>query len=128
MFFDIIDQINNMLWELSSILLLVGTGLFLTIVLKGLLFRKLSEAFKPVFTKDEEDTKSGQSDVSNFKALITSLAGMIGNGNIAGVAPWWSGSDFLDVDRRISRYGAVTLSCRQSRNGGLLSYVLAYAR
>src|SRR5699024_11828820 len=36
--------------------------------------------------QDREDTTTGKGDVSNCKALMTSLAGMIGNGNIAGVA------------------------------------------
>src|SRR5699024_12063879 len=41
--------------------------------------------FRLAFTKDKEDA-GAEGDVSNFKALMTSLAGMIGNGNIAGVA------------------------------------------
>src|SRR5690625_490573 len=86
MLLQVIDKINEFLWGIPSILLLAGTGLFLTFVIKGLQFRKLGEAFKLAFTKDAEDIKSGQGDVSNFKALMTSLAGMIGNGNIAGVA------------------------------------------
>src|SRR5699024_7127791 len=53
---------------------------------KGLQFRKLGYAFKLAFGKDKEDIENGKGDVSNFKALMTSLAGMIGNGNIAGVA------------------------------------------
>jgi|SRR5690625_3792422 len=86
MLLHIIERVNDFLWGTPSILLLAGTGLFLTFVLKGLQFRKLSYAFKLAFTKDQEDMESGKGDVSNFKALMTSLAGMIGNGNIAGVA------------------------------------------
>lgn len=80
----ILEQINDFLWGPPSLILLAGTGLFLTITLKGLQFRKLGHAFKLAFTKDKEEDAEG--DVSNFKALMTSLAGMIGNGNIAGVA------------------------------------------
>src|SRR5690625_7167211 len=86
MLLHIIERVNDFLWGTPSILLLAGTGLFLTFVLKGLQFRKLSYAFKLAFTKDQEDMESEKGDVSNFKALMTSLAGMIGNGNIAGVA------------------------------------------
>lgn len=86
MLLEVIDKINDFLWGMPSIILLAGTGLFLTLVLKGLQFHKLGYAFKLAFTKDKEDAESGQGDVSNFKALMTSLAGMIGNGNIAGVA------------------------------------------
>src|SRR5699024_8337879 len=83
---ETIESINDVLWGMPSIILLAGTGLFLTIVLKGLQFNKLVYALKLAFLPDKEDTTSGKGDVSNFKALMTSLAGMIGNGNIAGVA------------------------------------------
>src|SRR5699024_11530365 len=76
---------NEFLLGAPSLILLFGTGLFLTFILKGLQFKKLGYAFKLAFTKDKEDS-SADGDVSNFKALMTSLAGMIGNGNIAGVA------------------------------------------
>jgi len=82
---DILNRINEFLWGAPSLILLAGTGLFLTFVLKGLQFKKLGYAFKLAFTPNKEDS-SAEGDVSNFKALMTSLAGMIGNGNIAGVA------------------------------------------
>lgn len=81
----IINKINEFLWGTPSLILLAGTGLFLTFALRGIQFHKLGYAFKLAFTKDKEDA-GAQGDVSNFKALMTSLAGMIGNGNIAGVA------------------------------------------
>lgn len=86
MLLETIESINDVLWGMPSIILLAGTGLFLTIVLKGLQFNKLIYALKLAFLPDKEDSTSGKGDVSNFKALMTSLAGMIGNGNIAGVA------------------------------------------
>ncbi|WP_085993961.1 alanine/glycine:cation symporter family protein [Oceanobacillus senegalensis] len=82
---EIINKINDFLWGAPSLILLVGTGLFLTIILKGMPFRKLFYAMKLAFVPDKEDS-SAEGDVSNFKALMTSLAGMIGNGNIAGIA------------------------------------------
>lgn len=82
---NILENINDFLWGTPSLILLVGTGLLLTFVLKGLQFRRLAYAFKLAFTKDKEDDGT-EGDVSNFKALMTSLAGMVGNGNIAGVA------------------------------------------
>lgn len=86
MFLNVVDKINSFLWGMPSILLLAGTGLFLTFVVKGLQFRKLGYAFKLAFINDKNDFENSKGDVSNFKALMTSLAGMIGNGNIAGVA------------------------------------------
>lgn len=82
---EILNRINAVLWGPPSLILLAGTGLFLTLQLRGLQFSKLWYAFKLAFTKDGEDADA-EGDVSNFKALMTSLAGMIGNGNIAGVA------------------------------------------
>ncbi|WP_017548016.1 alanine/glycine:cation symporter family protein [Salinicoccus carnicancri] len=82
---EILNRINAVLWGPPSLVLLAGTGLFLTFQLRGLQFSKLRYAFRLVFTRDKEDA-GAEGDVSNFKALMTSLAGMIGNGNIAGVA------------------------------------------
>ncbi|RCK13152.1 sodium:alanine symporter family protein [Bacillus licheniformis] len=59
---------------------------FLTIVLKGLQFRRLIYAFKIGFGKEDSKDAAAEGDVSHFKALMTALAATIGNGNIAGVA------------------------------------------
>ncbi|MCA1065863.1 sodium:alanine symporter family protein [Rossellomorea sp. AcN35-11] len=85
---DVLDKINSFLWGTPSLVLLFGTGLFLTFMLKGLQFRKLMYAFKLAFTKEKPSSSSDQSegDISNFKTLMTALSATIGNGNIAGVA------------------------------------------
>ncbi len=83
---EIIKSINGVLWGSPTMILLFGTGLFLTFVLKGLQFRKLGYAFKLAFSKEKDEDSSAEGDVSNYKALMTSLAATIGNGNIAGVA------------------------------------------
>jgi AGCS family alanine or glycine:cation symporter len=64
------------------LILLVGTGVYLTIILKGLQFRALGHALKLIFHK--EDNASG--DISHFSALTTALAATVGIGNIVGVA------------------------------------------
>ena len=83
------DAINQFLSSLSSILwgpwmlvLLVGTGIWLTILLKGIQFRLLPYALRLTFSRERE----GVGDVSHFGALMISLAATIGVGNIAGVA------------------------------------------
>lgn len=83
------DAINQFLAELSSILwgpwmlvLLVGTGIWLTILLKGIQFRMLPYALRLTFSRE----RAGKGDVSHFGALMISLAATIGVGNIAGVA------------------------------------------
>lgn len=82
------DAINQFLSDLSSILwgpwmlvLLVGTGIWLTILLKGIQFRLLPYALRLTFSRERE----GLGDVSHFGALMISLAATIGVGNIAGV-------------------------------------------
>ncbi len=82
------DAINQFLSDLSSILwgpwmlvLLVGTGIWLTILLKGIQFRLLPYALRLTFSRERE----GKGDVSHFGALMISLAATIGVGNIAGV-------------------------------------------
>lgn len=64
------------------LVLLVGTGLYLTILLKGLQFRMLLHAFRLIFHKDYGHA----GDISHFAALTTALAATVGIGNIVGVA------------------------------------------
>ena len=58
---EILNQINDVLWGTPSLVLLFGTGLFLTIMLKGLQFSKLFYAFKLAFTK-EDKTETSRSE------------------------------------------------------------------
>ncbi|MBU8905794.1 alanine/glycine:cation symporter family protein [Desertibacillus haloalkaliphilus] len=83
---ELLDEVNAVLWGPPSLILLFGTGLFLTVVLKGLQFRHLIYAFKLGFGKEDQNDATAAGDVSHFKALMTALAATIGNGNIAGVA------------------------------------------
>ncbi|WP_205672143.1 sodium:alanine symporter family protein [Ammoniphilus sp. YIM 78166] len=82
----LLNKMNSILWGTPSLIFLFGTGLFLTMRLRGLQFRRLLYAFKLGFTKEGQSTSNDEGDVSNFKALMTALAGTIGIGNIAGVA------------------------------------------
>lgn len=67
------------------LVLLVGTGVFLTIRLKFLPWRNLGYALKSVFVKSDKDSKD-EGDISPFQSLMTALAATIGTGNIVGVA------------------------------------------
>jgi len=86
--YEIIEQINSVVWDFPVIILLVGTGIFLTLRLKGLQIRKFGLATRYVFQgarrKDKSEKHSG--DISPFQALTTEMGSIIGNGNIAGVA------------------------------------------
>lgn len=79
-----LEVINQYVWGLPTLILLVGTGILLTVRLRGLQFAKLSYALKLAFGKSEESSSAG--DISHFQSLMTALAATIGMGNIAGVA------------------------------------------
>jgi len=64
--------------------LLIGTGLWFTVLLRGLQFRLLAHALWLAFIKRKEATGTG--DISHFQALMTAMAATVGTGNIVGVA------------------------------------------
>jgi Na+/alanine symporter len=68
------------------LILLVGTGIFLTVRTRFLTWRNLGYALKSTLSKEARTKSRGQGDVSPFSALTTSLAATIGTGNIVGVA------------------------------------------
>lgn len=78
-----LESIRNVIWGVPLLTLLLGTGIYLTFILKGMQFRYLGYAIKQVFAKQKADS---QGDISHFEALMTSLAGAIGTGTIVGVA------------------------------------------
>lgn len=85
-FADIIKVVDDFVWGPVMLVLLVGTGIFLTIRLKFRPWRNLGYALKSTLSKEARTTKRGTGDVSPFSALTTALAATIGTGNIVGVA------------------------------------------
>ena len=83
---DVIAKIDSFVWGPIMLVLLVGTGIFLTIRLKFYTWRNLGYALKSVLSKEARTTKRGNGDISPFSALMTALAATIGTGNIVGVA------------------------------------------
>lgn len=79
----LLSQIKDWIWGAPLLLLLLGTGVYLTFLLRGVQFRYLGYAFKQVVAKQRQESKG---DISHFEALMTSLAGAIGTGTIVGVA------------------------------------------
>ena len=77
--------LNGYVWGWPMIILLVGTGLLLTIVTGGAQFRYLGFALKEVLGKITQKS-AGPGEVSPFQAVATALASTVGVGNIAGVA------------------------------------------
>lgn len=79
----ILNLIRNVIWGVPLLTLLLGTGIYLTYLLRGFQFRYLFFAFRLVMFKEQKGDKG---DISPFAALMTSLAGAIGTGTIVGVA------------------------------------------
>ena len=78
---ELLKALDAFVWGPPLLILLVGTGIYLTIRLGLLQLARLPKAFQLIFTKDK-----GHGDVSSFAALCTALAATVGTGNIIGVA------------------------------------------
>lgn len=81
---DTLQVIDNFVWGPPLLLLLVGSGIYLTFRLGFLQITKLPLALKYLFSGDKGAGKTG--DISSFAALCTALSATIGTGNIVGVA------------------------------------------
>ncbi len=82
----IVSDVDSFVWGPVMLILLVGTGVFLTVKLKFRPWKNLGYALKSVLSKEAHSTKKGTGDVSPFACLMTALAATIGTGNIVGVA------------------------------------------
>ena len=92
---SILNAIDDFVWGLPliililatgiflTVILILATGIFLTVILRGVQFSQLKFAISSIFRKSE----SGEGgELSSFKALCTALSATIGTGNIVGVA------------------------------------------
>ncbi len=82
----LIKKVDDVVWGPAMLVLLIGTGIFLTVRTGFLPWRNLPYALKSTLSKEARTTKRGSGDVSPFSALTTALAATIGTGNIVGVA------------------------------------------
>ena len=79
---DILNQIDSFVWGPPLLMLLVGTGIWLTVRLGVLQVVRLPRALTLIFTSKND----GSGDVNSFQSLMTALAATVGTGNIVGVA------------------------------------------
>ncbi len=79
---NVLGTIDGVVWGVPMIVLIMGTGIFLTLRLGVLQFRHLGKALK-YMVKNEE---GAQGEVTSFGALCTAMAATVGTGNIVGVA------------------------------------------
>ena len=83
MFEQFIDTVNSVVWGPAMLILLLGTGVFLTIGLRGITLTHIPYAFGQLLKGRKG---SGEGEISPFNALMTALSSTVGTGNIAGVA------------------------------------------
>ena len=85
---DLLTVIDNFVWGPPMLIVLVGTGIFLTLRLGFPQFKHSGYAWKLIFSgmakKDKSEKNEGE--ITPFQALTATLAATVGNGNIAGVA------------------------------------------
>ncbi|TWI71760.1 AGCS family alanine or glycine:cation symporter [Desulfobotulus alkaliphilus] len=80
-----VDIAGGFVWGAPLLVLLVGTGIWLTWALRGIQVSALMHALYLALVKRKEDKKE-EGDISHFQALMTALSATVGTGNIAGVA------------------------------------------
>ncbi len=79
----ILDPISSFVWGPVTIILIVGTGIYTTILVKAVQIRRFNYAWKLISGKF--DKKDADGEITHFQALSTALSATIGTGNIAGV-------------------------------------------
>jgi len=80
-----LNLLSGYIWGIPLIVLLLGTGIYLTFILRGIQFTTLIPALYLALIK-RKDPSETEGDISHFQALMTALAATVGVGNIAGVA------------------------------------------
>ncbi len=121
--------INQLVWGAPMMVALIGAGVLLTFVTRGIQFRKLTFAFREVLGKLTAK-REGEGTVSPFQALATALASTVGVGNIAGVSTaiftggpgalfWLMVSGVLGMATKFSEI-AVALHYRERDNRGIM--------
>ena len=82
--------INNVVWGVPALILLVGTGVLMTVLTKGFQFTHFGHTIKEtvgsLFKKKDILKSKDKKSISQFQALCTALSATIGTGNIAGIA------------------------------------------
>nr|WP_203635496.1 sodium:alanine symporter family protein [Thermobrachium celere] len=84
---DLVKSINSVLWGYVLIFLLCGTGLYYTVLLRGVQIRRFKDGWNRVFGNITlKGEKAGKEGMTSFQALATAIAAQVGTGNLAGAA------------------------------------------
>jgi AGCS family alanine or glycine:cation symporter len=86
--FDVIGAINSFVWGAPMMVLLIGTGIWLTLGTGFVQVRRFAHAWSLTIRGPFRFQKEGKTegDITPFQALMTAMSATVGNGNIAGVA------------------------------------------
>lgn len=82
-FQDVLNEASSIIWGPAMLVLLLGVGIYLTVGLRAMPWRKIPYAFHQLWKGRRPE---GDGDITPFQALMTALSATIGTGNIAGVA------------------------------------------
>ncbi|MDO4615639.1 MAG: alanine:cation symporter family protein, partial [Lachnospiraceae bacterium] len=86
MIYNLSASLNNLVWGIPTLVLLMGTGIFMSVRLGFLQFRKFGFIMKSTVGRLFQKRETREGTLSPLQALTTALAGTVGTGNIAGVA------------------------------------------
>ena len=81
---DLLNTINSYLWSLPFTVVFVGAALYFSVASRFMQLRYLKHMFELIFHSNPKDV--GKRGISSFQALVVSVSGRVGTGNIAGVA------------------------------------------
>lgn len=79
------EIVCGFVWGAPMVILLVGVGIYLTIITKGVQFRRFGYAMRSTLGGIFKKQKAGRGSVTPFQAVTTALAGSVGTGNIASI-------------------------------------------
>ena len=82
---QVLEQMNQIVWGIPTLVLIIGAGIYLTVRTGGLQFYRFPKAIR-IFCRSLRKTDTSSGGESSFRALCTALAATVGTGNIAGVA------------------------------------------
>ena len=123
---EIFNGINRVLWGPGTLLLFIGTGIFLMCRLRWMPWRRIGYGIRLLIRPSKAGGRDG--DISSFQSLMMSLAACIGTGNIAGVASamvlggpgalvWMNISAMLGLSTAFSESLLTMLYRRKNKNG-----------
>ena len=83
---DVLNQIAEVVWGPAMMALILGTGIYLTVGLRGISVKRIPEAVRLLLSAEGRARTGAPGEISPYAALMTALSATVGVGNIAGVA------------------------------------------